>query len=114
MDERAEIKNISQAIGRPGVRIFEQSQDTSSMANILLPAFHLGDESVGKGASGITLVSILCRCPFGAGGCFVGRRLPFEIQIDSYCGHGLKGIAWISSLFSWDSEVCSILKPYYS
>lgn len=86
----------------------------SSMANILLLAFHLGDESVGIGASSVILVLILCRCPFGAGRCFVEGRLPFEIQIDSYCGHGLKGIAWISSLFSWDSEVCSILQPYYS
>lgn len=86
----------------------------SSMENILLLAFLLGDESMGIGASSVTLVLILHRCPFGAGRCFVEGRLPFEIQIDSYCGHGLKGIAWISSLFSWYSEVCSILKPYYS
>lgn len=81
MDGRAEIKNISQAIGRPGVRIFEQNQDMSSMANILLLAFLLGDESMGIGASSVTLVLILRRCPFGAGRCFVEGRLPFEIQI---------------------------------
>lgn len=52
---------------------------------------------------------ILHKCPSGACRCLVERKLPFMNQV-AIIGNYLKGIAWISSLFGWDSKIHWILR----